>query len=81
MTNCDLSAQRKGLCKGGAAKVHTLPCTGCATESDCLATPNARWCTRWCSLVEDPEWLCFHKDMMATPEQVSLIKTEVAELL
>ena len=28
MTNCDLSAQWKGLCKGGAAKVHTLPCTG-----------------------------------------------------
>jgi hypothetical protein len=26
MTNCDLSAQWKGLCKGGAAKVHTLPC-------------------------------------------------------
>jgi hypothetical protein len=80
MTNCDLSAQWKGLCKGGAAKVHTLPCTGCATESDCLATPNARWCTRWCSLVEDPEWQCFHKDM-ATPERVSSIKTEVAELL
>jgi hypothetical protein len=31
MTNCDLSAQWKGLCKGGATKVHTLPCTGCAT--------------------------------------------------
>ena len=41
MTNCNLSAQWKGLCKGGAAKVHTLPCTGCATESDALATPNA----------------------------------------
>jgi hypothetical protein len=25
MTNCDLSAQWKGLCKGAAAKVHTLP--------------------------------------------------------
>ena len=33
MTNCDLSAQWKGLCQGGAAKVHTLPCTGCATKS------------------------------------------------
>jgi hypothetical protein len=80
MTNCDLSAQWKGLCKGGAAKVHTLPCTGCATESNCLATPNARLCTRWCSLVDNPEWLCFHKDM-ATPERVSSIKSEVAELL
>jgi hypothetical protein len=49
MTNCDLSAQWKGLCKGGAAKVHTLPCTGCATESDSLATPNARPCTQWCN--------------------------------
>ena len=80
MTNCDLSAQWKGLCKGGAAKVHTLPCSGCATESNCLATPNACLCTRRCSLVDNPEWLWFHKDM-ATPEQVSLIKSEVAELL
>jgi hypothetical protein len=80
MTNCDLSAQWKGLCKGGAAKVHTLPCTGCATKSDCLATPNARLCARWCSLNEDPEWLCFHKEI-ASPERVQSIKTEVAELL
>ena len=82
MTNCDLSAQWKGLCKGGAAKVHIFPCTGCATESDSLATPNARLCTQWCyehSLV-DPDWMCFHK-LMATPERVSAIKTEVAELL
>ena len=81
-TNCDLSAQWKGLCKGGAAKVHMLPCTGCATESDGLATPNARLCNRWCyehSLV-DPEWMCFHKEM-ATPEHVDTMKTEVAELL
>ena len=48
MTNCDLSAQWKGLCKGGAAKVHTLPCTGCATESDSLATPNTSLCRQWC---------------------------------
>ena len=80
MTNCDLSAQWKGLCKGGAAKVHILPCTGCATESDCLATPNARLCTRWCLLNEDPDWLCFHKEI-ASPERVQSIKTEVAELL
>ena len=38
MTNCDLSAQWKGLRKGGAAKVHIFPCTGCATESDSLDT-------------------------------------------
>jgi hypothetical protein len=82
MTNCDFSAQWKGLCKGGAAKVHTLPCTGCATESDCLAMPNSDLCVRWChehSLV-DPEWQCFHK-AMATPERVTSIKAEVSELL
>ena len=69
MTNCDLSAQWKGLCKGGAAKVHTLPCTGCATESDSLATPNARPCTRWCTehSAADPKWMCYHKPM-ASPE-------------
>ncbi|KAI2497531.1 hypothetical protein MHU86_16985 [Fragilaria crotonensis] len=61
MTNCDLSAQWKGLCKGGAAKVHTLPCPGCATESDYLATPNASPCTRWCmDHSTDPDWMCFH---------------------
>jgi hypothetical protein len=80
MTNCDLSAQWKGLCKGGAAKVDTLPCTGCTTESDCLATPNARLCTRWCFPNEDPEWLCFHKEM-ASPERIQSIKAEVVELL
>jgi hypothetical protein len=82
MTNCDLSAQWKGLCKGGAAKVHTLPCTGCATESDNLATPNACLCARWCyeQSVLDSEWKCFHKPM-ATPEHVNSMKTEVAELI
>jgi hypothetical protein len=82
MTNCDLSAQWKGLCKGGATKVHTLPCTGCATESHSLATPNAHLCTRWCheQSVLDTEWMCFHKPM-ATPEHVETMQLEVAELI
>lgn len=82
MTNCDLSAQWKGLCKGGAAKVHTLPCTGCATVSDALATPNATPCNRWCRdhSALDPEWMCFHKEM-ATPERIDTIKGEVEELV
>ena len=82
MTNCDLSAQWKGLCKGGATKVHTLPCTGCATESDSLATPNARLCMRWCyeKSAVDEEWMCFHKPM-ATPEHVGTMQLEVAELI
>ncbi len=82
MTNCDLSAQWKGLCKGGAAKVHTLPCTGCATESDALATPNVTPCHRWCvdHSAADPDWLCFHK-AMATPERMSSMKGEVEELV
>lgn len=82
MTNCDLSAQWKGLCKGGAAKVHTLPCTGCATESEALATPNSRPCNRWCMdhSASDPHWMCFHKDM-ASPERINTIKGEVEELI
>lgn len=82
MTNCDLSAQWKGMCKGGATKVHTLPCTGCATESDALATPNATPCARWCTghSTADPDWMCFHKPM-ATPERVDTMKAEVTELL
>jgi hypothetical protein len=67
MTYCDLAAQWKGLGKGGAAKVHNLPCTGCATESENLATPNNRACTRWCHAhSQDVEWMCYHKPM-ATP--------------
>jgi hypothetical protein len=81
LTNCDLSAQWKGLCKGGAAKVHTLPCTCCATESNDLATPNATACTRWChDHASDPEWMCFHKPT-ATPERVVSMKAEVENLL
>ncbi len=82
MTNCDLSAQWKGLCKGGAAKVHTLPCIRCATVSDALATPNAMPCNRWCTdhSTLDPEWMCFHKEM-ATPERIDTIKGEVEELV
>jgi hypothetical protein len=81
MTNCDLSAQWKGLCKGGAAKVHTLPCTGCATESESFATPNASLCARWCSERSlDAGWMCFHKPM-ATPEHVNSMQAEVAELI
>ena len=81
MTNCDLSAQWKGLCKGGAAKVHTLPCTCCATESNQLAEPNLWACTRWChehSL--NPDWMCFHKPT-ATPELVESMCAEVQELV
>jgi hypothetical protein len=81
MTNCDLSAQWKGLCKGGAAKVHTLPCTCCATESDELAKPNLRACTRWChehSL--NPDWMCFHKST-ATPELIESMHTDMEELI
>jgi hypothetical protein len=81
MTNCDLSAQWKGLCKGGAAKVHTLPCTGCATVSDDLAKPNACACTTWChEHALDPEWMCFHKPM-ATPERIDLMRAEVEFLV
>lgn len=61
--------------------MHTLPCPGCATDSDSLATPNVSLCTRWCyerSL--DSEWMCFHKPM-ATPEHVNTMKMEVAELI
>jgi hypothetical protein len=75
--NCNLSAQLKGLCNGGAAKVHTLPRTGC------LATPNSQLCTQWCyehSSV-DPEWMCLHKAMASTPKQVSIVTAEIAELL
>ena len=81
MTNCDLSAQWKGLRKGGAAKVHTLPCTGCATESNSLATPNSTPCIRWChENSADPTWMCFHKPM-ATPERVESMRAEVKELV
>ena len=82
MTNCDLSAQWKGLCKGRAAEVHTLPCTGCATESDLLATPNAHPCARWCTehSTADPEWACYHKPM-ASPERVATMQAEVAVLV
>ena len=82
MTNCDLSAQWKGLCKDGAAKVHTLPCTGCATESDGLATPNISPCQRWCTdhLAADPTWMCFHKET-ATPERMLTMRGEVEDLV
>jgi hypothetical protein len=44
MTNCDLSAQWKGLCKGSAAKVHTLPCMAllsiCSNGGISTASPN-----------------------------------------
>jgi hypothetical protein len=81
MTNCNVSAQWKGLCKGSAAKVHTLPCPGCATESDYLATPNASPCTRWCiDHLTNPDWMCFYKQM-ATPERVETMQAEVTELV
>lgn len=81
MTNCDLSAQWKGLCKGGAAKVHTLPCTCCATESNSLSTPNSTKCNRWChEKSDDADWMCFHKPM-GTPERVESMRAEVNELV
>jgi hypothetical protein len=81
MTNCDLSAQWKGLCKGGAAKVHMLPCTGCATESNSLSTPDSTKCNRWChEKSEDPDWMCFHKPM-GTTERVESMRAEVNDLV
>ena len=75
MTNCNLSAQWKGLRKGGAAEVHTLPCTECAIEPN--AIPRAR-CFH--SLSINPDCMCFHK-AMATPERVASMQVEVEELL
>ena len=83
MTNCDLSAQWKGLCKGGATKVHTLPCTGCASTSESSAKPNATLCTSWCnehSASAGPDWMCYHKPM-ATPEHVMTLQSQVGELI
>ena len=82
MTCLQLVCPTERACKGGAAKVNTLPCTRCATESDALATPNGCLCGWWCyghSLV-NPEWKCYHKET-ATLEFVTSMKVEVAELL
>jgi hypothetical protein len=66
--NCDMSAQWKGLCKGGGKTKHReLPCHCCPRESHLWHVPNESHCGSWCQelYAEVPGWKCYHQDMMS----------------
>ena len=70
----DMSADWKGLQRGGAAKVCIHPCHCCGILSADLVKANASPCTRWCqqnALVEDVgqedrvgNKKCYHHDLV-----------------
>lgn len=73
----------KGLGKGGAAKQHDKLCT-CydflSHNLSNLTTPDPRCCGRWCSEHANvPGWNCYHK-VIATPEWLDSLRTDVEEL-
>ncbi len=78
---CDLSAQWKGLCKGGAAKVANLPCHCCPLGKNKWATPNTSLCSTWCQQIhaDIPVWQCYHHDM-CSDDNLDAMADEVEEL-
>jgi hypothetical protein len=80
--NADLSAQWKFLGKGGAYKRDTYPCHCCAIKNDSLLVPNegsCRICTTINHRAEDPDFLCYHKEML-TEEKVGELKRRGVDL-
>ena len=80
--NCDMSAQWKGLCKGGGKTKHReLPCHCCPRESHLWHVPNDSHCSTWCQELysELPTWKCYHRDMMSE-DNVGSMEEEIEEL-
>jgi hypothetical protein len=56
----DMSAQWKGLRKGGACKQSRFFCHCCAVESKDVHHPNNNKCERFCADRLDDGWKCYH---------------------
>ena len=79
LTEINMSATWKGLCRGGGAKQATYPCHCCGINSKDLARQNSRNCHRWCSAHDDPDFKCYHHEMV-TDEVLEAMQGEVEEL-
>ena len=79
LTEIDMSATWKGLCRGRGAKQATYPCHCCGINSKDLARQNSHSCHRWCSAHNDPDFKCYHHEMV-TDEVLEAMQGEVEEL-
>jgi len=80
-TECDLSAQWKGLKKGGAAKVKEYFCQCCGRRSEEIHHPNPSLCDRWCFGRSNPDGTlrCYHESIVT--DEVLASMTEDLSLL
>ena len=81
--NADLSAQWKFLGRGGAVKIHEYPCHCCAIHNKELVEPNnqpCRLCIRIGHTERDPNWKCYHREML-TERKITELEQEASHLL
>ena len=83
---CDMSAQWKGLGRGGGMNNQLqYPCQCCAINDAHVVTPNAVHCNTWCKQYredypdEHHNWQCFHLPML-TKEKLKVMEEELEDL-
>ena len=72
----DMSAQWKGLRRGGACKQSHFFCHCCTVESKDVHHPNNHKCDRFCADRLDDDWKCYHHQI-ATNEVVENMKLKI----
>jgi hypothetical protein len=75
----DMSAQWKGLQRGGACKQRRFFCHCCPLESERVHHPNNHKCDRFCADRSDDDWFCYHHDI-TSDEMVEDMKKDILEL-
>ena len=75
----DMSAQWKGLRKGGACKQSRFFCHCCTVESKDVHHPNDRKSQRFCAGRNDEDWMCYHHEI-CTNGTVENMKEDIEEL-
>jgi hypothetical protein len=78
-TNIDMSAQWKGLQKGGACKQSHFFCRCCTVESKAVHHPNNVRCAQFCSDREDGDWQCYHHEIKSS-QHIANMKDSIAHL-
>jgi hypothetical protein len=75
----DMSAQWKGLHRGGACEQSHFFCLCCTVESKDVHHPNNDKCDRFCADRLDDDWKCYHHQI-ATNEVVENMKETIEQL-
>jgi hypothetical protein len=77
--NIDMTSGRKQVGAGGGFKNIEMFCTLCARTSSCVHQPNLHHCNWFCENTENPDWQCYHHQILCTGTREDL-EAEVENL-